>query len=379
MFCGCRRSEHGLRIVTLTDLTGPQAVVGQGIRLAAELALAENQTPLRNAGWRVELTAYDAYGFAQDLPASVSRLASQADAFCAVVHTGSEGNASASQILHAAGIPAVYPLETAPLPDGEEPMDTVWLSADDSTHGAAAAEWAAANARTIILLLLDSNPHAQAVGEGFLRRAEDLGLSVSGVQLSAVQDPSEWIPSFYSTPPQLVFFSGSSDLAGSILAVLEDLSFHGSFFFAECEGENRLPKTFFSDTIPLFFSPAAEQSEDFMRIDGFADRFREAFGADPPDLSALGYDAAVVCLQTLLEIDASDTGPTSPRERTISIWQAGKTFQGITGGYSARGRPCRTALFTRFGNSESPWTPVLPAGTINGSNPDCGQTSEKAG
>ncbi len=377
---GCGKNERGLRILTLTDLTGPQSAIGQGIRMAAGLALLENQAALLDAGWRVDVTAFDTYASSQNLSDAVSQIASQPDAFCAVVHTDTAGNSSAEQILHTAGIPTILPLETTPLSAGGGHAETVWLSADDQTHGAAAAEWAAANADSKIFLLTDSNRHAQAVGKGFLHRAEDLGLTVSVFPFSAGEDPSDWIPSFKSAAPQTVFFSGSSRLAGSTLGALEGLTFQGSFFFAESEAEDRLPKDFFSETIRLFFSPAAEHSEDFAKNSEFADKFRNAYEVDPPDLSALGYDAAAVCIQSLLKADGSDPSPSSLRARIISRWQSGEIFAGITGDFSpARGRPCRIPIFTRSPNTESPWTPVVSAGTMNGAEDGCGRAPAQAG
>jgi ABC-type branched-subunit amino acid transport system substrate-binding protein len=377
---GCAGTERGLRLILLTDLTGPHSPTGQGIRMAAELALTEHQSALSDAGWRVELAAFDACGSSPDLPGAISRIASQPDVFCAVVHTTAEGNISAAQILHAAGIPTVLPLDTSPLPAGERFPETAWLSPDDPTHGAAAAEWAAAAGFTDVFLLTDSSRHAQAVGEGFLQRAGDLGLSVSASLLPVEINSTAWIPSFNTASADLVVFSGSSGFAGSILGSLESLAYSGSFFFAESEGEDRLPKDFSSGTVRIFFSPAAEHSEDFLRAGRFADAFRDAYGTDPPDLAGPGYEAAAICLQSLLHAGGSDPASPSPRAGILAEWQTDVVFHGMTGDYSpARGRPCRISIFARPADSESAWEPVFPDPAAGGTDSVCGWTAAAGG
>ncbi|MFN2299316.1 MAG: ABC transporter substrate-binding protein [Anaerolineales bacterium] len=375
---GCRWSGHSLRIITLTDLTGPKAIFGQGIRTAAGLALEDYREILLDAGWRVELTAFDAHPSAHDLPSAVSNMAFDPDVVCAVVHTGTGGNVSAAQIFHSAGIPTIVPAETAPLPSGPGLEDTVWLSADDRMHGATAAEWAVAAGQTRLFLLTDPDAHAKAVGEGFLLRAEELGGWVAGFPLSPEHYPSEWIPSFQAVEPDLVFFSGSSIVAGSILRDLEALSYHGSFFFAESEGEDRLAEDFASETIPLLYSPAVEYSEQLEQDVGFAERYRSASNADPPELSALGYDAAAICLQSLLALDSTNAGPSSPRKRILAEWHEGISFRGITGEYStAGGRPRNVRIFVRNADSDGSWSianaGLAPQGTASAhGRPSCG-------
>jgi ABC-type branched-subunit amino acid transport system substrate-binding protein len=367
---GCRWSGRGLRIITLTDLTGPQATFGQGIRTAAGLALEDYREILLSAGWRVELTAFDAHHSGPDLPSAVSNMAFDPDVVCAMVHTGTEGNFTAAQIFHSAGIPTVVPVETAPLPSGPGLEDTVWLSADDRMHGAAAAEWAVAAGQTRFFLLTDPDAHAKAVAEGFLFRAEELGGWVAGFPLSLEHHPSEWIPSFQAVEPHLVFFSGSSIVAESILRDLETLSFHGSFFFAESEGEDRLGEDFTSETISLFFSPAVEHSEKFEQDARFVERYHSAYHADPQELSALGYDAAAICLQSLLGLDSTDASPSSPRERILAQWREGISFRGITGDYSTNGgRPHNVRIFARNADSAGSWSIANAGSPPQGTDP----------
>jgi ABC-type branched-subunit amino acid transport system substrate-binding protein len=357
VLAGCQRSGRGLRIAILTDLTGPQAEFGQGIRAAADLALADYRDILGRTGWRVDLAAFDAHNSAHDQPDAVSRIALDPDVFCVVVHSGTEENLTAAQILHTAGIPTIMPLETAPLSSGVGLADAVWLSADDRMHGAAVAEWAADGGRTRVFLLTDQDARALAVGEGFALRADELGLQTTGFPVSPNRHASDWIHSFPAAEPHLVFFSGSSRQAVTILRDLETLSFHGSFLFAESEGEDRLPEDFASETVALFFSPAVEHSEAFARNGEFAERYRSAYHTSAPDLSVMGYDAAAICLQSLLALDAADPGPYSPREQIGSHWRSGVTFPGLAGDYSTAGvRPCRVRIFARPADSDGAWS-----------------------
>jgi ABC-type branched-subunit amino acid transport system substrate-binding protein len=372
ILAGCGKAEHRVRIVTLTDLTGPQALFGDGIRTAAALALAEKQADLEAAGWQVELVSYDAHSSAQDLTSTITRIAAQTDIACALVHTGTAGNLSAVQIFRAAGIPAVLLAETAPLPDGYSSPQTIWLSPDDRTHGSGNADWMAIHNYANVFLIADTGEHAQGIQAGFLPHAEALGLRITLFRIAPDQDPSAWIPSFMSAPPQLVYYSGSPDSIPSILADLEGLEFRGSFFFAESEGEDALPKRFASEHIRLFFSPATAHSEDFFRPVQFAEKYRNAYKTDPPPLSALGFDAAALCILPLLDTNAADPSRPSPRMEIISRWQSGEEWEGVTGVYSfAGGRPCRTWIYTPAEDSNAVWIPATVSGATESADPGC--------
>jgi len=370
---GCGRVERRVRIVTLTHLTGPQALFGDGIRTAGALALKEQQAALENAGWRVELISYDDRGSAQDLTATATQIAAQTDIACAVVHTGTAGNMLAIQILHTTGIPTVLPAETAPVPDGFSASGTVWLSPDDRAHGAGDAEWMAANDYTVVFVLGGSGERAQNIQEGFLRRAEALGLSVTQFQYSAQQNPPAWILALQSASPQLVYYSGSyGSILLPILVDLEDSGFLGSFFYAESEAEYRLPERYSSQDIALFFSPATAHSEDFSRPGQFAEKYRNAYATDPPPLSALGFDAVTLCLLPLLGANAADPSWSSPRAGIIAHWQSAKVWEGVSGVYSFAGeRPCRTWVYAQSEDSTPIWIPALLPDPTESADPGC--------
>jgi ABC-type branched-subunit amino acid transport system substrate-binding protein len=335
-----------VRLVTLTDLTGPYAEFGDGIRKAAGLALADHREALEKAGWRIELTAYDAHGSAQDFSAAVYRIASQPENICALLHTGSGGIFAAVPILRAAGIPAVFPAETSPIPENDPLSGTLWLSPDDRIHGAADAEWTAAAGLTEVFLLAEYGGHSQTIADGFLQRAKALALHVTQFIFSPEQYSSAWILSLSTEAPQVMYFSGSARTVPLLLADLERSGFQGSFFYAESQAEDRIPTAFASDSIRLFFSAAAYHSDDAFRDDAFAEKYRNAYAADPPPLSELGYDAAALCLQPLLQAQAGAPNPGASREVIRSAWRAGGTWDGFGGPYSLNGRgSCRNWIY----------------------------------
>ncbi|MBN2085857.1 MAG: ABC transporter substrate-binding protein [Anaerolineales bacterium] len=336
-FSGCGDAARRLRLVTWTELTGPHAQFGDGIRKAAGLALEEYREALEIAGWDVELAAYDARGPAQDFSAAVSRIASQPDVFCTVVHAGTARVFSALAPLRAAGIPAVFPAETAPLPDDDPLPGTLWLSPDDRIHGAADAEWTASNGFTGVFLLVESGAHSRAIADGYLERAKTLSLPVTQFQLSAEQYSSAWVLSFNDAAPPLVYFSGSTLRIPPLLQDLQQSGFTGSFFYAESLAEDLLPAPLVPDSIQFIFSPAAYHSENFFPDESFAEKYRAAYGSDPPPLSELGFDASALCLQPLLQRGSGDPILSAPRDAIRSAWQTGGAWEGLSGTYSLNG------------------------------------------
>ncbi len=367
VFSGCEVSARRIHLVTLTELTGPHAALGNGIRNGAGLALEEYRGPLENAGWRVELTAYDSRGSAQDFSATVLRIASQTEAVCAVIHAQTEAVLSAVPTLRTAGIPAVFPAETSPIPQGDPPAGTLWLSADDLSHGAADAEWAAASGFTEIFLLSEPAPHSQTITDGFLQRAKALSLHVAKYQLSPERYSAAWMLSFNTAAPQLIYYSGSPGTIAPLLADLERAGFAGSFFYAESEAENPVPASFKSNSIRFIFSAAAFPSEYLFRDETFSQKYRRLYESDPPPLSELGFDASALCLRPLMHPGAGD-----PREAIRSYWRAGGSWEGFGGTYSLDGRrTCRTWIFASLLDAPAGEMPIFERSDPAGTHPAC--------
>jgi ABC-type branched-subunit amino acid transport system substrate-binding protein len=369
LLSACGKFERKLRLVTLTDLTGPQAVFGDGIRTAAALALADRRPALEAGGWRIELAAYDAHGSTEEpAAAAAARIAAQPDVFCAVVHTATEGIFLSLPALRAAEIPVVVPAETTPLSGSDSFPAAAWLSSDDRTHGAADADWAAAYGFQSVFLLVESMDHSQTIAESFRQRADSLSIKITRQTVSSRGYSSAWTLSFTATAPQLVYFSGSALTIPPLLRDLEETGFHGAFLFAEGEAEDQIPTLYQSDSIRLLFSPATADSEDFSQDESFLERYRAAYEMDPPPLSELGYDAAALCLQPLLGAAALDPSLSTPRKIILSAWQSKGMSVGSTGEFApGGGRPCRTWIYSPPRGSAVDWVPLPgeddPAGT----------------
>jgi ABC-type branched-subunit amino acid transport system substrate-binding protein len=356
----CGRAEREVRIATLTDLTGPQAPFGEGIRRAADLAVGEWRTALQSAGWQVRLAAYDAFGTPAALTDTIRRMAGDLEIACAVVHTDTDGNEQAMRIFHTAGLANILPAETDDFTLDVLPPETAALPSADLRHGAAAAIWSAARGDRKILLLSDSGTHARSIAEGLLARADDLGLTVYTLAITEGESISQKISSFLAVQPDSIFFSGSPQISLSVLQYLESAEYADPFFFIESEAEDQLPDEFSSETVPLFFSPATPDSEPFARAPSFSEKYQSAYDEKPPPLAALGYDAASFCLASLLAAGRNEPEPVPSRSRVVSYLRSEELFQGMTGSYRfSGGRSCRTSIY-RFQPSPSASWIALP-------------------
>jgi ABC-type branched-subunit amino acid transport system substrate-binding protein len=359
ILAACGRVERSVRIAVLTDLTGSHSVSGEGIRHAATLALEERRGALLAAGWNVELVAFDAHGSAPEWDSTLRTIVADPDTVCAVVHTDTVGNLSAAEIFHAAGVALILPAETASLPTAASRPETVFLSPDDRSHGASDAGWALSRSSARIFLTTDSDNHSLAIGEAFRDRAQAGGSAVYTFRIQTPQDLSDWTSSFKSIRPDLVYFSGSSSLAQSLLDRMAASGFPGPLFFAQADPEDPLPATFASESVALVFSPATADSAGAAAFPAALDNYRSAYGVDPPAIAALGYDAAAICLSPFLKMEASGTNPFDARSWILEQLRAGGVFHGLTGSYEFKGeRPGRIPIYFRAQSPGSGWTPV---------------------
>ncbi|MBN1439523.1 MAG: ABC transporter substrate-binding protein [Anaerolineales bacterium] len=359
ILAGCSETTRSHQIILLTDLTGPQAASGEGIRLAAGMALEDMSSALIQAGWRIDLTAVDAPDSAAALSAAVSRIAARSDTLCAVLHTSTAGNLAAAEVLHAAGIPAVLPAETASFPKAAPMPELLWLAPEAGRHGAADAEWAAAQGFTTVYLLADPEGRSRAVGDGFRLRALQLGLDISEYELSPDRRTSPWIPPLRSAPPQLVYSAGDLDYAPVLLADLEAAEYNGALFLAAPAAQGLPSPGIHSNRIALYYSPAAQGIEADGPTGFFAEDFRNRHGVEPPPLAALVYDSVTLCLLPLMQGSAADIRRPPPRAEILSYWRSGAEWKGVAGEYLlAGGRPNRVPVLIPSKELPGRWIPA---------------------
>ena len=141
---------------------------------------------------------------------------------------------------------------------------------------------------------------------------------------------------------------------------------------AQSNPEDLPPQNLTSDTLALVFSPATTDSEGSLGMQPTLEKYRAAYGTNPPALAGLGYDAAAICAAPLLEKNAWYSSPSSARAQVVAAWNSGGVYRGITGSYSFGGkRPCRIPIYLRAGNPEAVWTPVVAPEPIGATPFDC--------
>ena len=372
ILAACGRVERKVRIAVLADLTGPREVYGEGIRRATALALEERHSALLSTGWNAELQAFDTNVSPPELETTVRGIAADPEIVCTILHADSDGNLSAAQIFHSAGVADILPVETAPLPAAAVERETIFLSPDDRSHGESDAEGALSRTALRILLTTDSDPHALSIGAGFHDRAQAGGSIVYDFRILTAQDLSDWTSSYKSIRPDLVYFSGPSELARSILARMESTGVQGTLFFAQDRPEDPLPADFASDSVTLMFSPATADSTGAAGAPAPMEDYRSVYGADPPATAALGYDATAFCLSPLLEKNARDLSPRAVRSWVLDRLRSGAVFQGVTGSYDFSGeRRCRISTYLRSPTPGSGWKLVPAPEPVPRATADC--------
>jgi ABC-type branched-subunit amino acid transport system substrate-binding protein len=361
ILAACGRAERKVRIVALTALTGPSSVTGEGIRRAAALALDDRRGALLAAGWDVNLAVFDAHETAPDLETTARNIAADPSVACAVVQTGSDGNFAAAKIFHAAGIANILPGETTSLADPASQPETFYLSPDGGSHGASDAEWILSRGAARILLTTDADARALAIAGGFRDAAQTGGATVYTFQINSDQDLSDWTTYDQSIRPDLVYFSGSSQLALSLLDRMIASKLPGSLFFAQDNPEDGLSSLFESDSVPLMFSPATPDSAGAAVASVLLEKYQQAYGSDPPTLAALGYDATALCLAPLLKKGTSDLSPDDARSWVLDQLRGSSIYPELTGFYApGGGRPCRAPIYIGAQNPLFGWT-LVPA------------------
>jgi branched-chain amino acid transport system substrate-binding protein len=240
---GCGPKEKEVKIALALPLTGDIAVLGQGIRRAAILAVEEAVNANRFPDFKVRVVEFDDRSDPKEAVNVANRITSDAAIMGVVGHFNSGCSIPASAIYARAHLPMVSPASSNPELTYQQlsenwrwPRCIFRVNTTDDVQGAFGAEFAAQTLKLKNAAIVhDKTSYGQGVAEEFRKRFVALGgkaLSFDGIQVGE-KDFKALLTRIKATGPQMIYFGGIFNEGGLIVRQAREIGMKAPFLGSE--------------------------------------------------------------------------------------------------------------------------------------------------
>ncbi|MBW6469365.1 MAG: branched-chain amino acid ABC transporter substrate-binding protein [Anaerosomatales bacterium] len=317
-----------VKIGFAAPLTGDNAVYGQGMKRAVELAFKEanNSEEVRSAGYEFVLRAEDDQGDPKQAVNVANLLAGDTDVIGVIGHFNSGCTIPASPVYEDAGM-AMVTVSSNPQITAQGFSVVNRIVARDDAQGAFAAQLVFEDfGYTRVAVVDDSTPYGQGLADEFVKTFETLGgelLAREAIQTREV-DFSALVTRLKSLEPEAVYYAGAHTEGGLISKQMNegDLAvplIGGDIIFSEEYITIAGTANAEGDVATMLGLPLDQQA----RGQDFKAAYEAEYGAGPEAYDSYAYDAAAIFVQAVLA-----SGP-SRAELVPAV--RGIVYDGVTG------------------------------------------------
>jgi branched-chain amino acid transport system substrate-binding protein len=324
-----------IKIATQSPLSGPQAALGEQIKLGAELAIEDAKARFRALGFELQLVPYDDQANPDVGVANANRIINDPDILGVVGHLNSGVAIPSSEVYARVGLVMVSPANTAPRVTDRRLPNVNRICGRDDVQGPVGAEYAVNNLKVKnVFIIHDKTTYGQGLAEEFKKRLEALG--GKAVAFVGTEEQANFVPIINQIrgarpTPELVYFGGIYSQIGPFVKQLRERGLRTRLMggdgldaseFVRLAGKENAAGTFYTTVAgPVSAFPKARE---------VAQKFKQKYGKDIEGFGIYAYDAANVILMAL-ENAIKASGGRKPTRELVSQEVRKVRMEGLTG------------------------------------------------
>lgn len=324
-----------IRIASQSPLSGPQSVLGTGIRNGVELAIDQLSGPLNDLGYTVEFVPFDDQATPDVGVANAQNIVNDAAILAVVGHLNSGVALPSSEVYNDNDLVMVSPANTnVNITDRGYPTVNRICGRDDA-QGAAGAQFAASiEGVESVYILHDTTAYGLGVAEFFQAEAEAQGLVVLGFEGTEEAANFEGIiQPILALDPDLIYFGAIYSQSGIFINQARTAGYAGFFVGPDGFDSSEYSELAGDAGVGTYYTTVAAPVTIYPDAADFAAAYEERYGEPPQPFGAQAYDSTGIVLQAIASlIEANGTLPT--RAEVAEAVRATTEYAGITGTYT---------------------------------------------
>ncbi len=328
-----------IKIATQSPLSGGQAVLGEGIKNGAQLAVEQLGGPVKKLGFDLELVPFDDQAKPDVGVANAKNLVTDPDILLVVGHLNSGVAIPSSEVYKDSMLAMVSPANTNPKITDRKLKNVFRVVGRDDIQGVVGAEFAKELKVKTVYILHDKTAYGQGVAEFFKEHAPKIGIKVvgfEGTEEKANFDPI--ITPIKARNPDLVYFGGIYDQAGVFFKQARAKGLKSKFLGPDGMDSTDLAKIGGDSIVGMHYTTVAGPVSVYPKAAKFAKDYKAKFGKDPEPFAAQAYDAAAIGLKALERAIKAAGNKKPTREQVTNEIHKTKAFAGLTGSFTFDGK-----------------------------------------
>ncbi|BDG24272.1 branched-chain amino acid ABC transporter substrate-binding protein [Thermus thermophilus] len=322
-----------IKIATMSPLSGPQAALGEQIKLGAELAVEEAKERFKALGFELVLVPYDDQANPDVGVANANRMINDPDILGLVGTLNSGVAIPASEVLARVNLVMVSPANTNPVVTDRKLPNVNRIVGRDDVQGPAAAEFVYNDLKLRrVFVIHDKTAYGQGLAEEFRKRFEALG--GRAVAFIGTEEQSNFVPiinQIRARNPQLVYFGGIYSQIGPFTKQLRERGLRMPLMSGDGLDSSEFERLAGSQNAKgAYYTTVAGPVSAFPQAKALAERFKAKYGKDIEGFGIYAYDAARVILAALENAIKANGGKKPTRAQVAQEVRKVK-LEGITG------------------------------------------------
>ncbi len=321
-----------IKIATNTPLSGNNAILGDSIKLGAQLALEDQKEAFKKLGFDLKLVPYDDQGDPKKGVANAEQLGADKAILGVVGHLNSGVAIPASVKYEKDHLVMVSPSNTANEVTDRGLSVVNRICARDDFQGPAGADFAVNTLKAKkIFIIQDKTAYGTGLANEFKAAAEKLGAEILGEEGISVGDKdfNGVLNNVKAKKPDLVFFGGLYAEGGILLKQARDKDLNMPFMGGDGMDSSGLVDIA-GDAVKNFYYTSV--AGDTVKTDNgkkFAKDYKAKFKKNIESFSSYGYDSAGVLLEGLKEAIENSDGKTPSRKDVAAAVRAIQDYKGV--------------------------------------------------
>lgn len=321
-----------IKVATISPLSGPQASLGEAIKLGAELAILDRKADFEKLGFKLELLPKDDQADPKQGPVAANQIIPDQDVLGVVGTLNSGVVIPTSEVLEPAKLAIVSPANTnVKVTDrGLKVMNRI--CARDDLQGSAGARFLKNDLKAkSVFIIHDKTPYGEGLAAEAKKQAEKDGMQVLGFEgiTQGDSDFSAVLNVVKAKNPDAIYFGGIYTEGGPILKQAREKGIKAVFMGGDGLDSSEMVKLSAKAVVGSFYSTAARDISGTDAGKKFAERYQKQFGKNMEGYSAYGYDAALVVLKGIEDAIKANSGKKPTREQVRDAVRKIQDFKGI--------------------------------------------------
>jgi len=333
--CGSNSSKDGnqvIKIATNTPLSGNNAILGESIKLGAQLALEDQKAAFKKLGFDLKIVPYDDQGDPKKGVANAEQLAADNKILGVVGHLNSGVAIPSSVKYEKDHIVMVSPSNTANEVTDRGLGVVNRICARDDFQGPAGANFAVNTLKAKnIFIIQDKTPYGTGLANEFKSAAEKLGAKILGEEGISIGDKdfNGVLNNAIAKKPDLVFFGGLYAEGGILLKQAREKGLNIPFMGGDGMDSSGLVDIAGDAVKNFYYTSVAGDTIKTDKGKAFADAYKAKFNKNIESFSSYGYDSAGVLLEGLKNAINDNKGKTPTREQVEKAVRAIQDYDGV--------------------------------------------------